>query len=78
MLGLVALVDPGVIVIGGGIGRAREQVIDPVVAKVRAAATFHRLPPIVPAALGMWGAAWGAELAAERLLEPDPALPVAG
>lgn len=63
VLGLVALVDPGIVVVGGGVARARAQVVDPMVAKARAMATFHRLPPIVPAALGMWGAAWGAVLA---------------
>lgn len=64
VLGLIALIDPGIIVVGGGVARAKELVIDPMVAKTHAMATFHHVPPIVPAALGMWGAAWGAVLAA--------------
>ncbi len=65
LLGLVALVDPGMIVIGGGLSRAEDLLVVPTVAKLRERATFHQLPPIVPTALGMWGAAWGAVLEAE-------------
>lgn len=64
VLGMIALIDPEIVVIGGGVARARGLVIDPTVAKTHAMATFHHVPPIVPAALGMWGAAWGAVLAA--------------
>jgi glucokinase len=64
ILGLVALIDPGLIVIGGGVARAGDLVLGPTVSKARELATFHRLPDIVPAALGMWAAAWGAILAA--------------
>ncbi|MCW5951703.1 MAG: ROK family protein, partial [Propionibacteriaceae bacterium] len=66
VLGLVALVDPGIIVVGGGVARAHAQVVEPMAAKARALATFHHLPPIVPATLGIWGAAWGAVLAARE------------
>lgn len=66
LLGLVATVDPGVIVLGGGLSAARERIVEPTVAKIAAGATFHRLPPIIPAELGSWAGAWGAVLAAER------------
>lgn len=73
VLDLVALVDPGIVVVGGGVAQARAQILDPAIAKVRAgAATFHRLPPIVPAHLGMWGAAWGTVLAARAATELEP------
>lgn len=67
LLGVIAVVDPGVIVIGGGLSASREWIVDPAVAKVREGATFHRVPPIVPARFGVWAGAWGAVLAAERL-----------
>ena len=54
------------IVIGGGLSASREWIVDPAVAKVRKGATFHRVPPIVPARFGVWAGAWGAVLAAER------------
>lgn len=72
VLDLVAVVDPGIIVIGGGVAQASGQIIDPMIAKTRAAATFHRLPPIVPARLGMWGTAWGTILAARTAAELEP------
>lgn len=75
VLDLVALVDPRVIVVGGGVAQAWAQVLEPTIAKARAAATFHHVPLIVPARLGMWGAAWGTVLAARSVagLEPSPA-----
>ncbi len=67
LLGVIAVVDPGVIVIGGGLSTSHEWIVDPTVAKVRAQATFHSVPPILPAQFGVWAGAWGAVLAAERL-----------
>lgn len=64
LLGIVAVLDPGVIVVGGGLSAAADEIVDPAVAKAKAWATFHRLPRIVPAALGVWAGAWGAALAA--------------
>ncbi|MFS0853621.1 ROK family protein [Microbacterium sp. 179-I 3D4 NHS] len=62
LLGLVATVDPGVIVLGGGVAQAHERIVAPTVAKVAAGATFHAVPPILPARLGAWAGAWGAVL----------------
>lgn len=75
VLDLVAIVDPSIIVVGGGVAQAWTQILEPTIAKARAAATFHHVPPIVPAHLGMWGAAWGTILAAHATagLEPSPA-----
>ncbi len=64
VLAMVALLDPGIIVIGGGLATAADLVIAPTAEKVAGLATFHQVPPIVPAALGSWAAAWGALLAA--------------
>lgn len=66
LLGIVALIDPGLIVIGGGLAESRTWILDPVVHKTTRGATFHRLPPIVPAELGVWAGAWGAVLAASE------------
>ncbi|MET0302456.1 MAG: ROK family protein [Microbacteriaceae bacterium] len=72
VLGLIAAIDPDRIVLGGGVGLAGTRVLDALTAKVRAGATFHQLPPIVPAELGVWAGAHGALLAAaprgERVL----------
>lgn len=75
VLDLVALVDPSLVVVGGGLAQAWAQVLEPTIAKVHAAATFHQVPPIVPARLGRWGAAWGTILAARSRagLERSPA-----
>lgn len=68
LLGVIATVDPGVIVLGGGVSAAREQIVEPALAKVAAGATFHHVPPIVTAELGQWAGAWGAVLTAEQHL----------
>ncbi|WP_052720882.1 ROK family protein [Actinoplanes rectilineatus] len=68
LLNVIALVDPGLIVVGGGLSEARRWIVDPAVAKVSRNATFHHVPPIVPAALGVWAGAWGATLAARDTL----------
>jgi glucokinase len=67
ILGIVSLIDPAAIVIGGGLSNARERILEPAIAKARRAATFHQVPPIVPAELGAYAGAWGAVLAAERV-----------
>lgn len=64
LLGLLATVDPGLLVVGGGIGQARDVLVDPAVAELVRRATFHSVPPVVPGALGPWAAAWGAVLGA--------------
>jgi glucokinase len=66
-----ALLDPGLIVIGGGLAQAHKWIFEPAVRKAADGATFHRLPPIVPAALGVWAGAWGAVLAAGSAVRPS-------
>jgi glucokinase len=67
LLGMIATVDPGRVVVGGGLGQAPDVILEPTVEQLRARATFHQVPPIVPATLGPWAAAWGAALTADEL-----------
>ncbi|WP_110589820.1 ROK family protein [Microbacterium suaedae] len=64
LLDVCALIDPGLVVIGGGVARSPEWTVQPAVAAAGAAATFHRLPPIELATLGVWAGARGAAEAA--------------
>lgn len=75
LLSVMAMIDPGVIVIGGGLSNSPTWIIDPAIDKARRQATFHSVPPIVRAQLGSWAGAWGAAVTAghrtsgERRLE---------
>ncbi|MFD5213870.1 ROK family protein [Microbacterium sp. NPDC058345] len=60
LLTLCALVDPGRIVIGGGIAREPHDLVLLAAQYARQRATFHHVPPIVPATLGEWAGANGA------------------
>ncbi len=71
ILTLCALVDPGCIVIGGGLAQAPHQLVTLAARYVGERASFHRVPPIVPATLGEWAGANGAVLTAP----PPPARP---
>jgi glucokinase len=71
ILGIVALLDPAVVILGGGLPRSADLVVEPTVAKVAAGATFHHVPPILRAELGRWAGAWGAVLAAQRAADAD-------
>ncbi|GAA2937048.1 hypothetical protein GCM10010458_21330 [Microbacterium luteolum] len=64
LLTLCALVDPGAIVIGGGLAQAPHHLVMLAERYVRERATFHRVPPIVPATLGGWAGANGTVLTA--------------
>lgn len=66
ILTLCALVDPGCIVIGGGLAQAPHQLVTVAARYVGERASFHRVPPIVPATLGEWAGANGAVLTALR------------
>ncbi|PMC05122.1 sugar kinase [Microbacterium sp. UMB0228] len=66
LLTLCALVDPGCIVIGGGLAQEPHHLVTLAAGTVRERATFHRVPPIVPATLGGWAGANGAVLTALR------------
>lgn len=68
LLTLLALVDPGCIVIGGGLASAPHRLVQLGAASVAARATFHHVPPIVPAELAQWAGATGCVgIAHERL-----------
>lgn len=60
LLDLSALVDPALIVVGGGVARSPEWTVDPAIAHARAEATFHVMPDVRPASLGVWAGARGA------------------
>ncbi|WP_102193837.1 ROK family protein [Microbacterium aurantiacum] len=64
ILTLCALVDPGCIVIGGGLAQAPHHLVTLAARFVAERATFHRIPPIVPATLGEWAGANGTVLTA--------------
>lgn len=64
VLTLCALVDPGAIVVGGGLAQAPHHLVTLAERYVGERATFHRVPPIIPATLGEWAGANGAVLTA--------------
>ena len=64
LLVLSALVDPALIVIGGGLARTPEWTVYPAVAVARAGATFHHVPEVRVATLGVWAGARGAAFVA--------------
>lgn len=66
ILTLCALVDPGCIVIGGGLAQPPHQLVTLAERYVGERATFHRVPPIVPATLGEWAGVNGTVLTALR------------
>ncbi|MBN0045048.1 ROK family protein [Streptomyces actuosus] len=65
----LTLLDPGVIVIGGGLAEAGETLFTPLRDAVRRRVTFQKLPPVVPAALGDTAGCLGAGLLAWDLLD---------
>lgn len=75
LLGMLATVDPGRVVIGGGLGQAPDVILEPTVEQLRARATFHQVPPIVRATLGPWAGAWGAALTADELAPAEVGVP---
>lgn len=60
VLEVSALVDPELVVIGGGVARSPEWTVGPAIDAARSSATFHRLPEIRLATLGVWAGARGA------------------
>lgn len=64
ILTLCALVDPGAIVVGGGLAQAPHHLVTLAERYVGERATFHRVPPIIPATLGEWAGVNGAVLTA--------------
>ncbi|MDQ0991573.1 ROK family protein [Streptomyces sp. V3I7] len=64
----LTLLDPGTLVIGGGLAEAGETLFTPLREAVRRRVTFQRVPSIVPAALGDGAGCLGAGLLARDLL----------
>lgn len=73
VLTLCAITDPGCIIVGGGLASEPHRLVTDAARLVAAEATFHRVPPIVPATLGRWAGAYGTVLTALRLLRPGAA-----
>ncbi|MFJ6985268.1 MULTISPECIES: ROK family protein [unclassified Streptomyces] len=72
----LTLLDPGTIVLGGGLAEAGETLFTPLRDALRRRITFQKLPPVVPAALGDTAGCRGAGLLAWDLLAgPPPTAP---
>ncbi|NXY97718.1 ROK family protein [Streptomyces sp. BR123] len=67
----ITLLDPGTLIIGGGLAEAGETLFRPLRAAVEERVTFQRLPDIVPAALGDTAGCLGAGLLAWDLLATE-------
>ncbi|WP_217546488.1 ROK family protein [Streptomyces sp. GbtcB6] len=64
----LTLLDPRVLIIGGGLAEAGDVLFDPLKEAVQSRVTFQKLPAIVPAALGDTAGCLGAGLLAQDLL----------
>ncbi|MER5933839.1 ROK family protein [Streptomyces sp. NPDC002054] len=67
----LTLLDPRMLIIGGGLAEAGETLFTPLRTAVRERVTFQRLPHIVPAALGDTAGCLGAGLLAWDLLATE-------
>ncbi|WP_149181886.1 ROK family protein [Streptomyces sp. TRM49041] len=67
----LTLLDPGTLIIGGGLAEAGETLFTPLRAAVEERVTFQKPPTIVPAALGDTAGCLGAGLLAWDLLATD-------
>ncbi|WP_329178133.1 ROK family protein [Streptomyces sp. NBC_01477] len=67
----ITLLDPRVLIIGGGLAEAGDTLFGPLRAAVEARVTFQKLPLIVPAALGDTAGCLGAGLLAWDLLSVE-------
>ncbi|MGW2961573.1 ROK family protein [Streptomyces sp. NPDC001220] len=65
----LTLLDPRVLIIGGGLAEAGDVLFEPLREAVRDRVTFQKLPHIVPAALGDTAGCLGAGLLAQDLLK---------
>ncbi|UFU07281.1 ROK family protein [Ruania halotolerans] len=68
LLQVSAMLDPAVVVVGGGVARSPQWTVHPAFDTARRDATFHRLPEMRLAELGVWAGAHGAVLAAAHEL----------
>lgn len=62
----LSVLAPELIVVGGGLATAGEQLLDPLRARLSERLTFHRVPRVVPAELGERAGCLGAGLLAWR------------
>jgi glucokinase len=67
----ITLLDPAVLIVGGGLAEAGGTLFSPLRAAVRSRLTFEREPLIVPAALGDSAGCLGAALLAQGLLNVE-------
>ncbi|MFE9511023.1 ROK family protein [Streptomyces sp. NPDC006643] len=67
----LTLLDPRMLIIGGGLAEAGETLFTPLRVAVKERATFQKLPEIVPAALGDTAGCLGAGLLAWDLLSTE-------
>ncbi|WP_329105000.1 ROK family protein [Micromonospora sp. NBC_01699] len=67
-----ALYDPAVVVIGGGLAEAGDELLVPLRAALRTRLTFHREPELVPATLGDEAGCLGAALLALDVIGAAP------
>jgi len=72
LVGAITLLDLDMIVIGGGVAKAGEQLLGPLRAEIEAGLTFQRSPQLVQAELGDEAAVAGAALIAFDLLADGP------
>ena len=72
LVGAITLLDLDVIVVGGGVAKAGEQLLGPLRAEIDARLTFQRPPRLVRAELGDEAAVAGAALIALDLLADSP------
>ena len=68
---LTLTLDPGCIVIGGGLSGAGDTLLDPLRAKVASVLAWRSPPPIVVSALGDAAGQWGAAVLASRAAGSD-------
>ncbi|MFF5498328.1 ROK family protein [Streptomyces aquilus] len=64
----LTLLDPRIVIIGGGLAEAGETLFTPLRDAIRQRITFQKLPPVVPAALGDTAGCLGAGLLAWDLI----------
>jgi glucokinase len=69
----IALWDPRLVVLGGGLAEAGDVLFEPLAAALIARRTFHRLPELAPAELGDEAGCHGAALLGLDLLGPHTA-----
>lgn len=66
LLHVSALVDPELVILGGGVARSPRWTVEPAIARAHAERSFHTLPRFTAARLGDWAGAHGAAIAASR------------